>query len=143
MTHLRTSQTSPGWVTSCLSPRHDPDTPVLRISVSEASGQTARDAHKGNSGVIMWRALLNRSSSPIKGTFFFYILFQGFFSARCYLSSFSLQRRNLILWVFFPPPQILSETDKPGSTVGLVSGCTRKSFTSRSAVTEFIAKVMK
>lgn len=44
--------------------------------------------------------------------------------------------------VFFSP-QILSETDKLGSTVGLVSGCTRKSFTSRSAVTEFIAKMMK
>lgn len=53
VTHLW-SQTSQGWVTSCVWPHHDPSTSVLRISCCEAPGPTITDAPKGNSEVILW-----------------------------------------------------------------------------------------
>lgn len=106
--HLRTSQPSPGWVTPCVSPRrgpgaapaHGPATPILRISGSwlqdklletiiKATVETSCEAYS-------WIAL----QAPLKVLLSFTFCSTGFYS-RCYLSSFFLQKRNLILGFFF------------------------------------------
>lgn len=148
VTRLRTSQTSPGWVTSCVSPRRGPGMapawprhPYSEDKQLSASGQTVRDAHNGNSGDVVRSVLLICSSSPIKGVSFFYILFHWVFFSVLFVIILSSKTKPDS--GFFSPPQNLSETDKLGSIFGVVSGCTRKNFTSHSAVTEFTPKMMK
>lgn len=76
-------------------PRH-PYSEDKRLS---ASGQTVRDARKGNSGDVVWSVLLNCSSSPIKGASFFYILFQWVFVSGLFVIILSSKTK--------PDPQIL------------------------------------
>lgn len=83
-----------------------------------------------------WIAL----QAPLKVLFSFTFCSTSF-SSRCYLSSFLLQRWNLILFfIFF---SLCGFWVKQISLVQGCLGCTCKNFTSLSAVTEFIPKMMK
>lgn len=132
VTHLWTSQTSPGWVISSVWPCPDPSTSVLRISGSEALERTVRDAHKGNSGVIVWSVLLNCSSSPIKGIFFFYILFHWFFFSVLFvfIPSSKMKLDSVFYFIF----SLRGFWVKEINLIQGCLGCTRTNFTSLSAI---------
>lgn len=137
------SQTSPGWVTSSVWPCPDPSTSVLPIGGSEALKRTVRDAYTGNSGVIVWSVLLNCSSSPIKGTFFLLhsIPLVFLLGAICHHSFF--KDETWFCFFFFIYFSLHRFWVKQINSVQGCLGCKRKNFTSLSAVTEFMRKMMK
>lgn len=141
MTHLWTSQTSSGWVTSSVWPCPDPSTSVLRISGCEALERTVRDTHRRNSGVFVWSVLLNYSSSPIKGTFFLLhsVPLVFLLGAICHHSFFKDETWFCFLFIFF----LRGFWVKQINSVQGCLGCTHKNLRSLSAVTEFIPKMMK